>query len=182
MGQPDERTSRPPTPARTPPPLSQRDSDYPGKCHSDSEFDSGSSTEEGEDENFNWSEDEATANENENVGAIRAKRGRRLWLALMKLSLPIRVLLIGAIGCAILITPLLVVNIRFNGSPVKQQVHSWSLWLTIIFASSCATFLVVEAIPKIVILLSKIIGANVQRLTIQVEVRLMHFLVFVYRR
>jgi hypothetical protein len=95
----------------------------------------------------------------------------------MKLSLPVRVLLIGAIGCAILITPLLVVNIRFNSSPVKQQVHSWSLWLTIIFACSCATFLVVEAIPKIVILVSKIFGANVERLTIQVEVRLLLFYV-----
>ncbi|KAF5321397.1 hypothetical protein D9619_001370 [Psilocybe cf. subviscida] len=169
MGRPDEQTSRPTSPPPTPPPLSHQESDYPGKCHSDSESNSASSTDEGEIEHFDWSEDEATVNENENVGTVRAKRGRRLWLALMKLSLPVRVLLIGAIGCAILITPLLVVNIRFNGSPVKQQVHSWSLWLTIIFASSCATFLVVEAIPKIVILLSKIFGANVERLTIQVE-------------
>src|SRR5438105_160850 len=45
---------------------------------------------------FNWGEDENSPGEN--AENIQAKRGRRLWLAFMKLARPIRVLSIGLLG------------------------------------------------------------------------------------
>jgi hypothetical protein len=74
-------------------------------------------------------------------------------------------------GAAILITPLLVVNIRFKDSPVRLQVHVWSLWLTIAWSAACATALVVYAIPHIVLFIIRLFGKSVERLRFRVEVR-----------
>ncbi|KAF8347696.1 hypothetical protein F5887DRAFT_953722 [Amanita rubescens] len=79
---------------------------------------------------------------------LKAKRGRRLWLTFLKLARPIRVLLAGKLGVAILIIPLPVVNLRFRESRVKLQIYVWSLWLAVIWAASCGTYLVVDAICK----------------------------------
>lgn len=100
---------------------------------------------------------------------VKAKRVRWLWLQFMKLSQLIRVLLVGVIGAAILITPLLVVNLKFRENPVRLQVHVWSLWLTIIWSAACATTLVVDAIPHIVLLVTQLFGGQVERLRSQVE-------------
>lgn len=147
--QPPARVTTPPTEQ-----TQQYDSDTTATNSSD-EFD-----EEDEDEE---KEDPAEL--------VKARRIRWLWLSFMKLSRPLRVLLVGSIGVAILITPLLVVNIRFRENPVRLQVHVWSLWFTIIWSAACATTLVVDAIPYIVLLVIRLFGGQVERLKSQVEVR-----------
>ncbi|KAF8972908.1 Mechanosensitive ion channel-domain-containing protein [Flammula alnicola] len=132
---------------------------------SDSDSNSTASTESSDE--FDWSEEENP--NDDNTGNMQAKRGRRLWLAFMKLARPIRVLLVSMVGAAIFITPLVVVNIRFGDSPAKMQVHVWSLWLTIIWAAGCMTYLSVDFSPRIVIVVTGLFGGNIERLKIQVE-------------
>jgi len=95
---------------------------------------------------------------------LKAKRGRRLWLTFLKLARPIRVLLVGMLGVAILIIPLLVVNLRFRESRVKLQIYVWSLWLAVIWAASCGTYLVVDAIPLIARAAANLVGGQAERL------------------
>jgi hypothetical protein len=130
--------------------------------HTDSDTTATNSSDE-----FDWDEDEDVKAETEGV---KAKRGRALWMAFMKLARAIRVLLIGMLGAAIFITPLLVVELRFRNSPVRSQVHFWSLWLSIVWAASCITYLVVDAIPRAVAWVIVIFGGQVERLKIQLEV------------
>ncbi|KDR75368.1 hypothetical protein GALMADRAFT_98777 [Galerina marginata CBS 339.88] len=121
----------------------------------------------GSSDEFNWFEDD-----NPNTGSsepVRAKRGRRLWLAFMKLARPVRVLLISILGASVFVTPLIVVNVRFRESFIKAQVHVWSLWFTIIWAASCVTYLLVDMIPRIVIVMTRLFGGQIERLKIQVE-------------
>ncbi|KAF9528554.1 Mechanosensitive ion channel-domain-containing protein [Crepidotus variabilis] len=114
---------------------------------------------------FNWSEeDEVTSSP-----SLRATRLRWLWMGFMKLAKPIRVLLVSALGTAILVTPLLVVNLRFRESPAKLQIHVWSLWLTIIWAAGCATFIVVDLVPRIIVNVTWLFGGHIERLKIQLE-------------
>ncbi|KXN90176.1 hypothetical protein AN958_04666 [Leucoagaricus sp. SymC.cos] len=116
---------------------------------------------------FGWDENDEAK---EDVGDfVKAKRVRWLWLSFMKFSRFTRVLLVGLFGAAILITPLLVVNLRFRNNPVRLQVHVWSLWLTIIWSAACMTTLVVNAIPHIVLLVTRLFGGQVERLKSQVE-------------
>lgn len=117
---------------------------------------------------FNWSEEESPKDENK--GEVRAKRGRRLWLAFMKLARPVRVLLVGLLGVAICITPLVVVNIRFRGNAAKVQVHIWSLWLAIIWSAACATYILVDFIPRLVIAVTSLYGGKTERLKIEIDV------------
>jgi hypothetical protein len=116
---------------------------------------------------FNWDDEEEQV---EAAQDTKAKRGRALYLAFMKLARPFRVILIGFLGAGILITPLLVVQLKFKSSVVRPQVHMWSLWLSIIWASSCITYLVVDAIPRLVIATIVLFGGHVERLNIQLEV------------
>lgn len=118
---------------------------------------------------FDWFEDDEE--KSNSIGhQVTAKRGRRLWLAFMKLSRPVRVVLICVVGVAILVTPLLVVNLRFQGNPAKVQVHVWSLWFTIIWAASCGTYLLVDSTAHIVLIIMTLLGRQVERLKIQLEV------------
>ena len=117
---------------------------------------------------FNWDEDEDSSGEN--TEKMQAKRGRRLWLAFMKLARPIRVLLISVLGAAIFVTPLLIAHFRFKDNPARIPIFVWSLWLTIIWATSCATYLAVDSIPRIVILVIELFGGKIERLKGQVEV------------
>ncbi|KAK0235648.1 Mechanosensitive ion channel-domain-containing protein [Armillaria nabsnona] len=121
---------------------------------------------------FNWSDDSSSGPKNGDI--VKAKRGRLIYLAFIKLSRWVRVLIIGILGCAILITPLLVVQLRFKelASNVRTQVHVWSLWLTIIWASACATYLVVDAIPRLIVGLIVLFGGQLERLKMQIELTL----------
>lgn len=136
-------------------------------CSSSSE---GSATDSADD--FDWDEEDETLTQKEReANASKAKRFRYIWMAFMKLSRPIRVLLAGVLGCGVLITPLLVFQFRFHDSVAQPQVHVWSLWLAIVWATSCVTYLAVDLIPKLFISLVVLLGYKVERLRIQIEVR-----------
>ncbi|THU99162.1 hypothetical protein K435DRAFT_828267 [Dendrothele bispora CBS 962.96] len=118
---------------------------------------------------FDWDEDEEKGDQPKE---LKAKRGRAVYLAFMKLARPVRVLLLGILGAGILITPLLVVQLRFKSSPVRQHVHVWSFWFSVIWAAGCVTYLVVDAIPWMVISIVTLFGGHVERLKIQLELTL----------
>ena len=132
-------------------------------------FDDTDSTATNSSDEFDWSEDEEAKTDKAQL-QVGAKRGRRLWLAFVKLAIPVRVVLVGLIGVAISITPLLVVDLRFSLNPARTQVRVWSLWLTIIWATSCITYLVVDLIPRFVIAVTWFFGGKTERLKVQVEV------------
>jgi hypothetical protein len=132
-------------------------------------FDDTDSTATNSSDEFDWSEDEEAKADKAQL-QVRAKRGRRLWLAFVKLAVPVRVVLVSFIGVAISITPLLVVNFCFPDNPAKTQVHVWSLWFTIIWAASCITYLVVDLIPRFVIAVTWFFGGKTERLKVQVGV------------
>ncbi|KAJ4473751.1 Mechanosensitive ion channel-domain-containing protein [Lentinula aciculospora] len=138
------------------------------EVHSDT--DSTDTATNSEDE-FNWDEDEDPSASRSHE-KTKAKRGRAIYLAFMKLARPVRVFLLGALGAGILITPLIVVQLRFKSNPVRPQVHVWSLWLSIIWAAGCVTYLVVDAIPSLVIAFVVLFGGQVERLKIQLELTL----------
>lgn len=116
---------------------------------------------------FNWDEDEEGAKDGKET---KAKRGRALYMAFMKLARPVRVILIGILGAGFFIAPLIVVTLKFKDNPARPQVHSWSLWLSIIWATSCLTYLVVDAIPRMIVAIIVLFGGQVERLKTQLEV------------
>lgn len=118
---------------------------------------------------FDWDEEPSNAGEETHQGK-HARRGRALWLAFMKLTRLVRTLLVGVVGTAVLITPLLVVELKFQSSGVRSQVQAWSLWLSIIWATSCATYLVVDLLPDTIVTVVLLLGGQVERLKTQVEV------------
>lgn len=69
----------------------------------------------------------------------RAKRLRKVYLACMRLSRPVRTLLVALVGGAIFAVPTIVVWTRFNGdrasTKITDNVKVWSLWLTILWTS-----------------------------------------------
>ena len=118
---------------------------------------------------FDWDEEPEGAEEETHQGK-HARRGRALWLAFMRLTRLVRTLLVGFIGAAILITPLLVVELKYQSSGARPQVHAWSLWLSIIWATSCATYLFVDLLPDTIVTIILLLGGQVERLKRQVEV------------
>lgn len=116
---------------------------------------------------FDWDDDEDSKSKQE---MVKAKRGRALWLAFMKLSRAVRVLLVGALVAAVLVTPFIVVKLRFEGSPAGAQVRVWSIWLTITWAAACVTYLFVDSIPRVIIFVVNCLGGHVERLKLQMEV------------
>jgi hypothetical protein len=121
---------------------------------------------------FDWDEEEVASQVESPETGKRARRGRALWLGFMKLARPVRALLVGTLGAAFFIIPLLVVELRFKDKEsVRLQVRVWSLWLSITWAASCATYLVVDAIPRTVIYIIFLLGGQVERLKTQIEVR-----------
>ncbi|KAJ7695180.1 Mechanosensitive ion channel-domain-containing protein [Mycena rosella] len=137
------------------------------KAFSDSDTASDSS------EEFDWDEDDEETKEARNVEKVyKAKRGRRIYLLFMKLARPVRQLLGGIVGTAILITPFIVFQLRFKSNVAQPHVHAWSLWLAIMWAAGCVTAIVVDNIPRMVIAICILFGGHVERLKIQLEVTL----------
>ncbi|KAI0641891.1 Mechanosensitive ion channel-domain-containing protein [Trametes meyenii] len=149
------------------PPTQRVDRDDLVKPDDDGSSSSDSSATETDDE-FDWdAEDDAKS---QHIAAsIKARRGHALYRAFLKLPKLFRVLLVGAIGAGVLITPLLVVHLRFNTSIVKAQVHAWSLWLAITWAAGVATYIVVDAIPHLVLVLLRISSYKVERARVSIE-------------
>ncbi|KAK7061127.1 hypothetical protein VNI00_000863 [Paramarasmius palmivorus] len=112
---------------------------------------------------FNWDEDE-DVNRNKKLDAIKAKRGRAVYLAFMKLARPIRVFLLGILGTGLFIAPLLIVQFQFRDSVVYRHVYMWSLW--------DLHYMGRKLIPWMVISLVVLFGGHVERLKIQLELTL----------
>lgn len=119
---------------------------------------------------FDWDEDPSCAEEETHQGK-HARGGRAIWLAFMKLTRPVRTLLVWVIGAAFFIAPLLVVELKYQSSGgVRAQVHAWSLWFSIIWTASCATYLFVDLLPNTIVTIILLLGGHVERLKTQVEV------------
>jgi small-conductance mechanosensitive channel len=124
--------------------------------HSHHGEDGESSGEETDD--FDWDTDDSDDDEESRVvhkdGRVvktRAKRGKRIFLWLMRLARPIRILIFGMIGTAIAMVPFIVTTTAYVNSPARPHVQSWSAWVAIIWAASCGTFLILDWIPPIVL-------------------------------
>jgi hypothetical protein len=116
---------------------------------------------------------------------------------LMKLSSPVRTLIIGFLGASIAITwvkspieylhclsvrlclsltflnvssPAILVWLRFTELSQRNQILAWSIWLSTSFAASCATSIIVEIMPSIAIKLFELFyGSKPESLNTQVE-------------
>ncbi|KAI0367005.1 hypothetical protein BV20DRAFT_971103 [Pilatotrama ljubarskyi] len=150
------------------PPTQDVDRDELAKPPEDGHSSSSESTVTESDDEFDW-EAEDDAKSQHIAASIKAKRGYALYRLFLKLPKLFRVILIGAIGAGILITPLLVVNLRFNTSIVKAQVHAWSLWLAVSWAAGVATYIVVDAIPHLVLFLLRLTNYKVERARVSIE-------------
>ncbi|KAJ6581336.1 Mechanosensitive ion channel-domain-containing protein [Mycena capillaripes] len=155
------------------PQLDEHPEQLPVQGEANAHPDSDSSTDSSDE--FDWDEEdeETKAAQNADGGrSRRAKRGRALWLAFMKLARPVRTLFLGIVGAAILITPLLVFQFRFKSNKARPHVHAWSLWLAIVWAAACLTGIVVDNIPRFIIAVVVLFGGQVERLKIQLELTL----------
>ncbi|TFK48756.1 hypothetical protein OE88DRAFT_1663898 [Heliocybe sulcata] len=121
---------------------------------------------------FDWEEEDEEEGEKEAKEKTKARRGRAIWLAYMKLARFIRVLLVGALGAGLLIAPLLVFELRFRSSVAEPHVHMWSLWLSIVWAAGCGTYLVVDYVPRFLMWLIVLFGGSIERLQTQIELTL----------
>ncbi|KAG0709774.1 Mechanosensitive ion channel-domain-containing protein [Suillus ampliporus] len=147
-------------------------SETPDHTHVEEDGDSNTTSTNSSDE-FDWDEEEVASQAENPVTGKKARRGRALWLGFMKLARPVRTLLVGILGAAFFIIPLLVVELRFkHKQSVRPQVRAWSLWLSITWAASCATYLLVDAIPRITIYVIFLLGGQVERLKTQIELTL----------
>ncbi len=105
-----------------------------------------------ESEDFDWdtsSEDDDETRPRKGAKVTRAKRGRKIYLACLRLARPVRILLAAIIGTAICMVPFIVVTATHNQSSARAQVVVWSIWIAIIWAASCGTFLIVEWLPPV---------------------------------
>ncbi|KAG6903175.1 hypothetical protein C0995_002718 [Termitomyces sp. Mi166 len=148
-----------------PPSIVAHDHDYVAEL-SETPQPSDTDTATNSSDEFDWDDDEDFKSQQD---TIKAKRGRALWLAFMKLSRVVRVFLVGALVAAILITPFIIVKLRFKGNPVSVQVHVWSIWLTVTWAAACGTYLFVDAIPRVILFVVNLFGGHVERLKLQME-------------
>ncbi|KAJ7767461.1 Mechanosensitive ion channel-domain-containing protein [Mycena maculata] len=127
------------------------------------------------DDEFDWDEDDddtKRANDADRVYSGQAKRLRWVYKLFMKLSRPVRTLLIGIVGTGIIITPLLVFQLRFKSNKARPQVHAWSLWLAIIWAAACITSIFIDNLTRFIIAIIVLFGGQVERLKIQLELTL----------
>ncbi|KAH7327668.1 Mechanosensitive ion channel-domain-containing protein [Rhizoctonia solani] len=100
---------------------------------------------------FDWDAADGDGDDQSVHHAKKAKRGRRLWLAFMKLARPIRTTIFALIGGGILIAPLLVVHFQFRDSPTRWHVFTWSLWLSITWAAGSVTSLIIDVLPGLLL-------------------------------
>lgn len=136
--------------------------------HADSDSNSESDATDSSDE-FDWdAEDDAKSMRA--AASVKATRGRAVYRAFLKLPKMLRALLVGVIGAGILITPLLVTELRFKTSVVRRHAYVWSLWLSITWAAAVVTYIVVDAIPHLVLVILRLAHFKIERLRVTVEV------------
>lgn len=155
-------------PSSEPTQVPMRNDDLRINIHTKSSDTDSDTTATNDSDEFDWDDEDEP--EEKRAKQPKAKRGRALYLAIMKLARPVRITLLCLLGAGIFITPLIVVQTRFQSSPAKLQVFVWSLWLTIVWVAACITALVVDMIPRLVVALIILFGGQVERLKIQIEV------------
>jgi small-conductance mechanosensitive channel len=121
--------------------------------HHETQAEGHQSDSDDETDDFDWdtSEDEDPEASRFDAKLIRAKRGRKLYLALMQLARPVRIFSIGLVGTVIALVPFIVMLAAFRNSPARAQVETWSIWIAIIWATSCSTFIVVDWTPPLML-------------------------------
>lgn len=126
-----------------------------GSAHPRQQYEGDGDTSGDETEDFDWDTDEdndtASATGRPGDKKIRAKRGRKAWLSIMQLARPFRILVFAVLGTAIALVPFIVVATAFQNSPARSQVEVWSIWIAIIWAAGCGTFLVLDWIPPLIL-------------------------------
>lgn len=114
----------------------------------------GSSADETDDFDWDTSDDEEE-NEAQVNAKLRAKRGRKVYLFCMRLARPVRIFLVGLFITCIFLVPLFVSLFGIDRSnPARPHVESWSIWLSIISASSAGTFIVLDFLPPVILRLA----------------------------
>ncbi|KAF8586433.1 hypothetical protein K439DRAFT_1340945 [Ramaria rubella] len=102
---------------------------------------------------------------------LRAKRGRRLYLAFMKLYRPFRILLVATLGAGVLITPFLVFRFSFPHSVARPHVVAWSVWFTISWGCGAVISILVDITPRIVLsLIMNMYRKPRESLTMELEI------------
>ena len=89
----------------------------------------------------------------------------------MRLARPVRTFMVGILGVGVIITPLLVFQLRFHSNIARPHVHAWCLWLAITWAAACVTYMVVDLIPRFVVFIVTMFHGQVENLKTQLEVR-----------
>lgn len=88
------------------------------------------STATNSEDEFDWDDEGGDAAVEEAKDDSRtARRGRAAWLLFMKLARPLRVLIIGTIGCGIFVTPFIVTELQYKDNIVTPQVGD-PIWST----------------------------------------------------
>lgn len=139
------------------PPFSADDAQQKPGGHSRDFSITASSADETDD--FDWDtsddDDEDRQDADGHVNRIRAKRGRKVYLFCMRLARPVRIFVLGFSLTAILLVPLFVFLFGVDRSnAARPHVESWSIWLSIIAASSAGTFVVLDFLPPIILRLA----------------------------
>ena len=123
------------------------------------------------DDDFDWdAEDDARSQRHVMDTPGNVRRGRAVYRAFMKLSRLLRTLIVAVLGAGILITPLLVFQLRFTNTPGRIQAHVWSLWMSITWAASCGTYLIVDLAPTVALGIFRLFSHSFERMQITVEV------------
>lgn len=121
----------------------QGDSQYHAVAETDTESNSS--------DEFDW-DAEDDGNSTYQPTSSKAKRGRRIWQGFMRLARPLRIFLVALLGCGILITPFVVVLLRFRShGTVFDHVQAWSIWFAVSWAAACMTALVTHLLPQAVV-------------------------------
>ncbi|KDN44132.1 hypothetical protein K437DRAFT_268882 [Tilletiaria anomala UBC 951] len=118
-----------------------------------------SSADETDDFDWDTSTDEEVDEVSKAIGPdgrkrIRARRGRKVYLACLRLARPVRIFLFAIIATIIALVPFIVAIAAFPNAPARAQVQVWSIWVAIIIAASAGTFVFVDWIPALLMRLS----------------------------
>ncbi|PWN53323.1 hypothetical protein IE53DRAFT_186438 [Violaceomyces palustris] len=108
-------------------------------------------------DDFDWDtsdDDEDDEDADPHNRKIRARRGRRLYLSCLRLARPVRILLFAIVGTAICLTPFIVTLAAFKDNAARPEIEVWSIWIAIIWAAGCGTFLIIDWIPPLAIKLA----------------------------
>ncbi|EIN06056.1 hypothetical protein PUNSTDRAFT_136850 [Punctularia strigosozonata HHB-11173 SS5] len=122
-----------------------------------------------DDDEFDWEADEDSLSVQKQKTHMKARRGRALWNAFLRLARPLRVTLVGMLGAGALIAPLLVFELRFKNSVARPHVFAWSLWFAITWVAACLTFIVVDLTPRVVVAVIDWFDGDMERMKMQIE-------------